>query len=320
MTSTPPFRNNPTSSLAQSSVPARDSTETSSSISSDHTSHAFCQEISGNHLSITPCPPANPLSVSPSGSPYASSISSDHTFHGFSPREDEGFHEINPHEIQSSPPQLPAVVNRLIREEPTTVTKMESDATTGFADEGGSTGGGGGGGGVAQTGRQPLSMLRSVKRENTVKRAALGLRICEFVTCLISFSVMASDKNRGWALDSFNRYMEFRYSLSVCVLGFAYSVLQGFDIAHQMTAEMKNYGHQFRYYIDFTADQVLAYLLLSASSSAATRVSDWISNWGEDKFPAMASASVICSSRFSFFAPSAESVLLNFKSNNNPIC
>lgn len=38
--------------------------------------------------------------------------------------------------------------------------------------------------------------------------------------------------------------------------------------------------------------QVLAYLLISASSSAATRVDDWQSNWGKDEFTEMATASV----------------------------
>ena len=38
--------------------------------------------------------------------------------------------------------------------------------------------------------------------------------------------------------------------------------------------------------------QVLAYLLISSSSSAATRVDDWQSNWGKDEFTQMASASV----------------------------
>lgn len=38
--------------------------------------------------------------------------------------------------------------------------------------------------------------------------------------------------------------------------------------------------------------QVLAYLLISASSSAATRVDDWQSNWGKDEFTEMASASI----------------------------
>lgn len=38
--------------------------------------------------------------------------------------------------------------------------------------------------------------------------------------------------------------------------------------------------------------QIISYLLLSASSSAATRVDDWQSNWGKDKFPDIATASV----------------------------
>ncbi|KAF3437241.1 hypothetical protein FNV43_RR19994 [Rhamnella rubrinervis] len=38
---------------------------------------------------------------------------------------------------------------------------------------------------------------------------------------------------------------------------------------------------------------ILSYLLISASSSAATRVDDWQSNWGKDKFPDMARASGI---------------------------
>ncbi|PPS04289.1 hypothetical protein GOBAR_AA16352 [Gossypium barbadense] len=37
---------------------------------------------------------------------------------------------------------------------------------------------------------------------------------------------------------------------------------------------------------------ILAYLLLSASSAAATRIDDWQSNWGKDEFTEMTSASV----------------------------
>lgn len=40
---------------------------------------------------------------------------------------------------------------------------------------------------------------------------------------------------------------------------------------------------------------MLAYLLISASSAAATRVDDWQSNWGKDEFTEMASASVAMS-------------------------
>ncbi|GAB4846756.1 hypothetical protein Ancab_025764 [Ancistrocladus abbreviatus] len=171
---------------------------------------------------------------------------------------------------------------------------MESDAATAFADEGGAAGSKGrrGGGDSWPKRRQSLSILRRVKRDNVVKKAALGLRVCEFLTCLISVSFMASDKNRGWALDSFNRYMEFRYSLSVNVIGFVYSGLQALDVAHHLATGKQLTRHQFRGCFDFAADQILAYLLLSASSSAGTRVGDWTSNWGKDKFPAMAAGSV----------------------------
>lgn len=39
-------------------------------------------------------------------------------------------------------------------------------------------------------------------------------------------------------------------------------------------------------------DQIVAYLLISASSSAATRVEDWRSNWGKDEFTEKASVSI----------------------------
>lgn len=57
----------------------------------------------------------------------------------------------------------------------------------------------------------PLSTWKQTNRDSLVKRVLLGFRICGFVFCLISFSVMSADKNRGWALDSFYRYKEFRF-------------------------------------------------------------------------------------------------------------
>ncbi|PNX72698.1 hypothetical protein L195_g028591, partial [Trifolium pratense] len=75
------------------------------------------------------------------------------------------------------------------------------------------------------------------------------------------------------------------YCLSVNVIGFAYSALQAFDLAYQL---------------------VVAYLLISASSSAATRVDDWQSNWGKDEFTEMATVSVGMSFlAFSAFAMSS---------------
>lgn len=49
------------------------------------------------------------------------------------------------------------------------------------------------------------------KREEKVRTAELVLRLSEVVFCLVSFSVMATDKTQGWSGDSFDRYKEYRY-------------------------------------------------------------------------------------------------------------
>ncbi|CAH2043785.1 unnamed protein product [Thlaspi arvense] len=56
-------------------------------------------------------------------------------------------------------------------------------------------------------------------------------------------------------------------------------------------------------------DQLLAYLLMSASSCAATRVDDWVSNWGKDEFTQMATASIAVS--FIAFGAFAFSALIS---------
>ncbi|XP_021727686.1 LOW QUALITY PROTEIN: CASP-like protein 4A1 [Chenopodium quinoa] len=236
--------------------------------------------LSSHHL-----PTTSPAAHSPTSS--ISSIDSDHTSHALSPTK-ETFTSPSPslHPIPALPPaQVQSLVpvqgaSRLARDPPERVTKTEPEAGTGFASEK-----------ISTANRQQLPVSKRAKNGKLVKRAGLVLRFFEFVFCLVSFSVMAADKNRGWALDSFDRYIEFRYAMSVNVIGFAYSGLQGLDLLLQLTTG-KDSRSQVRYAFDFAGDQVLAYLLLSASSSAFTRVDDWISNWGNDKFPAMATASI----------------------------
>ncbi|KAL9326502.1 hypothetical protein ACSQ67_007147 [Phaseolus vulgaris] len=132
---------------------------------------------------------------------------------------------------------------------------------------------------------------------------------------------MAADKTSGWSGDSFDRYKEYRYCLSVNVIAFVYTAFQTCDLAYQVVAGRSIINHHLRYHFDFFMDQaslkivqfmffasnsflnvgdikiccdgqVLAYLLISSASSAATRVDDWQSNWGKDDFTEMASASI----------------------------
>ncbi|QCD81081.1 hypothetical protein DEO72_LG2g1405 [Vigna unguiculata] len=135
----------------------------------------------------------------------------------------------------------------------------------------------------------PPPSLAVPKREVMLKKVALGFRLSEVVLCLISFSVMAADKTRGWSGDSFDRYKEYRYCLSMNVIAFVYAAFQTCDLAYQ----------------------VLAYLLISSASSAATRVDDWQSNWGKDDFTEMASASIALAF-LAFFAFAISSLISGY--------
>ncbi|KAF5734753.1 hypothetical protein HS088_TW15G00245 [Tripterygium wilfordii] len=170
--------------------------------------------------------------------------------------------------------QPPMVFNRAVKEDgPATATRVGHAVGDGRFDT-------------------TSSVPRTSIREDRLKMAELGFRISEVVLCLISFSVMAADKTQGWSGDSFDRYKEYRYSLSMNVIGFAYSGFQAYDLAYNLANGKHLLRHHLRRQFNFFMDQILAYLLISSSSSAATRVDDWQSNWGKDEFTEMASASV----------------------------
>ncbi|XP_041005280.1 CASP-like protein 4A1 isoform X3 [Juglans microcarpa x Juglans regia] len=243
------------------------------------TTHSFPPHSHPDHE-----PPSLPLD---SSSP--SSLSSDHSYHG---------HDLN-HSFAPDPDAPPVVpVNRSSRAYPAAaMAKVDPGAQDGFVSFGEveastiSRDGANGGGGNRRL-RPNLSILRRTRWDNMVKKALLSSRISGFVLCLISFSVMAADKDQGWAIESFYRYKELRYCMAVNVIGSAYSGLQAYDLVNYITTGKHIVWHPLRRHFDFSMDQMLTYLLMSASSSAATRVYDWQSNWGKDKFPEMAVASV----------------------------
>lgn len=133
---------------------------------------------------------------------------------------------------------------------------------------------------------------RRSRRETMVERAALGFRVLEVILSVVAFSVMASDKTQGWSGDSFDRYREYRYVVAVNAIGFAYAAFQAIDMTYHLIYGKHILSYSLRSHFDFLMDQILAYLLISASSSAATRVDDWVSNWGKDAFTEMATASI----------------------------
>ncbi|KAL5544214.1 hypothetical protein UlMin_007998 [Ulmus minor] len=235
-------------------------------------------------------PPETPPYESPDNSPEkppdnSRAIVAVNKFTQYSPRESslpDNKKKPQQNAIAQSPPMG---VNRATREEvPPSVAKV------------GPVAGAAGGGGEDGIGRRTnYSMGRRSRNEETLQRAALGFRVCEILLCLVSFSVMASDRTQGWSGDSFDRYKEYRYCLSVNVIGFVYAGFQAYDLAYHLATGKHVIRHHLRRHFGLFMDQVLAYLLISASSSAATRVDDWQSNWGKDEFTEKASASVAMS-------------------------
>uniref|UniRef100_A0A5B7BJ14 CASP-like protein n=1 Tax=Davidia involucrata TaxID=16924 RepID=A0A5B7BJ14_DAVIN len=260
---------------------------------------------SDNHIEDSK-PPSPPAKL-PADSPARSSISSDQSSlsHGFSPGEEKVPQASPPRNVPAKPPSPQTVVNRSVRDEPMAVTKANPGLGGGLTLTGGVVEEEGGGRRL----RPSLSILRRTKRESMVKKAGLGFRVCGMVFCLVSFAVMAADRNQGWALDSFDRYKEFRYCMSVNVIGFVYSGAQAYYMAYHLATGNYVSRHALRYYLDFSLDQIMTYLVISASSSAATRVDDWQSNWGKDEFPLMATASVVMS--FLAFVALASSSLIS---------
>lgn len=176
----------------------------------------------------------------PVDSPTNSSLSSGHSSisRPSSPRDQAPQAERDP--PSPSPPAAVVSVKRSVRDglppvaamvakaDPATVDGpavmqwAEEAPSVTMAGRGGGRGGGGGGvvggfgggGGGGDDGRRPrpsLSILRRARRESMVRRAQLVSRVCGCVFCLVAFSVMAADRDQGWALDSFYRYKEFRF-------------------------------------------------------------------------------------------------------------
>ncbi|OAY74178.1 CASP-like protein 4A1 [Ananas comosus] len=138
-------------------------------------------------------------------------------------------------------------------------------------------------------------IVRRGRRAAALRRAAVAARAAAALLCLLAFSVLAADRRKGWALDSYSNYSQFRYCVAVNVIGFLYA---GFQVSSQVMQMKKGkpvIGRPAGHYFDFAMDQVLAYLLVSASSSATARVGDWVSNWGTDPFPSMANGSIAVS-------------------------
>ncbi|PKA49300.1 CASP-like protein [Apostasia shenzhenica] len=170
----------------------------------------------------------------------------------------------------------------------------------------------------AENSRVVRWILRRRWQAEAMRRTSVAARATEAALCLIAFSVMAADKDRGWASDSFDRYKEYRYCLSVNVIGFVYAGFQAYAELSRLISKKHMMRRPMGDCFDFAMDQVLTYLLISASSSAAAHNNFWMINWGEDPFPSMISGSIAVSF-LAFVVFALSSIISTYKIFNRTI-
>lgn len=82
----------------------------------------------------------------------------------------------------------------------------------------------------------------------------------------VALVLVASNQHGGWM--QFDRYQEYRYLLAIAALAFVYSLAQALRHAHRMRGGADPVSAPSGRIFDFVADQVVAYLLMSALSAA----------------------------------------------------
>ncbi|CAD6257096.1 unnamed protein product [Miscanthus lutarioriparius] len=112
---------------------------------------------------------------------------------------------------------------------------------------------------------------------------AVALRLVTVVLSLLAFSIMASTRTSAW---NAGRYEPYRYAVGVNVVVCFYSIVQAFAVIRPLIwpSSMSRSASTYFSYCSLFFDQVLAYLLVSASSAAASRNHQWVSRFGTDQF------------------------------------
>uniref|UniRef100_A0A0E0C579 CASP-like protein n=1 Tax=Oryza meridionalis TaxID=40149 RepID=A0A0E0C579_9ORYZ len=117
--------------------------------------------------------------------------------------------------------------------------------------------------GAAENGGDVPPEVAAVAAVGERRTTSVALRVATAVLSLVSFALMVSARTSGWAGDHYGRYVQYRYAVGVNIVVCIYSIAQAFGEIRRL---------------------VLAYLLMSASSAAASRNDLWMSSFGKDPF------------------------------------
>ncbi|KAJ3676479.1 hypothetical protein LUZ60_003891 [Juncus effusus] len=153
------------------------------------------------------------------------------------------------------------------------------------------------------------AVMRRWRTEDLLDKSVLLLRSVALLFSLISFLVMASNKHGDWM--QFNKYEEYRYLVAIGVLTFLYSLFQVSRHLHRLNGGRDPIPSNKSFLIDFSCDQVAAYLLMSALSAAipiTNRMRVGVDNMFTDS-----SAAAISMAFFAFVAVALSALISGFK-------
>ncbi|CAL4984304.1 unnamed protein product [Urochloa decumbens] len=111
---------------------------------------------------------------------------------------------------------------------------------------------------------------------------SMALRAIAAVLSLLAFSIMASARTSGW--NDSGRFETYRYTIGVNVVVCFYSIVQAVAKIHRLVWPSSISRSISSYCCSLFLDQALAYLLISASSAAASRNHLWVSKLGTDQY------------------------------------
>ncbi|KAK4432238.1 CASP-like protein 4B4 [Sesamum alatum] len=142
------------------------------------------------------------------------------------------------------------------------------------------------------------NILRRWKREDLLKKASLTLRTLAFLFSFLAFIIMASNKHGDWR--EYNKYEEYRYVLAIAILSTFYTGFQVLRQLHELHTARETLPRRTLAIIDFSGDQLAAYFLISAASSAVPLTNRM--REGADNIFTDSSAAAISMEFFAFFS------------------
>ncbi|XP_052173859.1 CASP-like protein 4B1 [Diospyros lotus] len=157
-------------------------------------------------------------------------------------------------------------------------------------------------------------ILARWRREDLLMRGSLALRGLGLLFSLLAFVITATNQHGDW--QNFDRYEEYRYVLAIAVLSALYTGAQTARQIHELYSGKQSFAQRNLALFDFIGDQITAYLLVSAASSAVPLTNNM--RKGADNIFTDSSAAAISMEFLAFFALALSSLISGYKLSNKP--